>query len=139
LKVRPSFFRYSAIVFYDALLLLAVWFFATLLILPFNAGIAFSKEQFLYPAYLVFVSFLFYGWFWTHGGQTLGLRAWKVKLLTDNFERVTWRQALVRFVVSLLSWGVLGLGFLWVLLDKNHRTWHDMASKTGLYLDQVDK
>jgi uncharacterized RDD family membrane protein YckC len=139
LKAKPSFFRYTAIIFYDALLLLAVLFFATLLILPFNAGIAFSREQFLYPAYLVFVSFLFYGWFWTHGGQTVGLKAWKVRLLSNNYGPISWRQALIRWIVSLLSWGSLGLGFLWVLVDKNQRSWHDMASKTGLYLEQVDK
>jgi uncharacterized RDD family membrane protein YckC len=138
LKPKPSFFRYLAIIVYDTLLLSGVLFFATLLILPFNAGIAFSREQFLYPAYLVFVSFLFYGWFWTHGGQTLGLRAWKIRVLNDNYEPITWRQAFVRFIVSLFSWGVLGLGFLWVLVDKNQRSWHDMASQTGLYLESTN-
>ena len=136
---KPGLLRHLAVIIYDFLLLVALLFLATALLLPFNGGKAFSHQQVFYFLYLLAVSFFFYGWFWTHGGQTLGLRAWKVKLLTDNFERVTWRQALVRFVVSLLSWGVLGLGFLWVLLGKNHRTWHDMASKTGLYLDQVDK
>ena len=139
MKVRPSFFRYSAIVFYDALLLLAVWFFATLLILPFNAGIAFSKEQFLYPAYLVFVSFLFYGWFWTHGGQTLGLKAWKIRLLSDNLKPVTWYQALIRFMVSILSSGLFGIGFFWIFVDKNHRCWHDIVSKTRLFRVSEDQ
>jgi uncharacterized RDD family membrane protein YckC len=139
LKSNLSFFRYLAIIFYDALLLLAVLFFATLLILPFNAGIAFSKEQFLYPVYLIFASFLFYGWFWTHGGQTLGLKAWKAKVLTENYGPISWRQAFIRFTVSLLSFSLLGLGFLWVLVDKDHRSWHDRASKTGLFMVSADK
>jgi uncharacterized RDD family membrane protein YckC len=139
LKSKPGFFRYLGIIFYDALLLLAVLFFATLLILPFNAGIAFSGEQFLYPIYLFSVSFLFYGWFWTHGGQTLGLRAWKIKVLTNNYELISWQQAFIRFIAALFSWSFLGLGFLWVLIDKNQRSWHDIVSKTGLFLESTGK
>jgi uncharacterized RDD family membrane protein YckC len=133
LKPKPGLSRYLAIIFYDALLLLAVLFFATLLILPFNAGIAFSKEQFLYPIYLGFVSFLFYGWFWTHGGQTLGLKAWKTKVLTEGRQPISWRQAFIRFIAALFSFGIFGFGILWILVDKNQRSWHDIVSKTGLY------
>jgi uncharacterized RDD family membrane protein YckC len=135
LKPKPSFFRYLAIIFYDALLLLAVLFFATLLILPFNAGIAFSPEQFLYPAYLVLVSFLYYGWFWTHGGQTLGLKAWKARVVSSQSQPITWRQALCRYVSAIISWVCLGFGFWWVLIDKQRRSWHDLASKTELFMD----
>jgi uncharacterized RDD family membrane protein YckC len=123
-----------AIIFYDALLLLAVLFFATLIILPFNAGIAFSKGQFLYSAYLIFVSFLYYGWFWTHSGQTLGLKAWKTKVLTEDYQPISWRQAFIRLVVALFSYGLFGLGFLWILVDKDRRSWHDVVSKTGLFM-----
>jgi uncharacterized RDD family membrane protein YckC len=128
-----------AIIFYDGLLLLAVLFAATLLILPFNAGIAYSKEQFLYPVYLVFVSFLFYGWFWTHGGQTLGLKAWKVKVLTEDYQPISWRQAFIRFFIALFSFALFGVGLLWNLIDKNQRSWHDIASKTGLYMVSTNK
>ncbi len=132
---KPGFMRYVAVLIYDLCLLIALLFVATALILPFSSGKAISEPIF-YPLYLVGVSFLFYGWFWTHGGQTLGLRAWKIKVLTDNHEVITWHQAFVRFIVSLFSWGFLGLGFLWILVDKNHRSWHDIASKTGLFLDR---
>jgi uncharacterized RDD family membrane protein YckC len=135
LKSKPGFFRYVAIIFYDAMLLLAVLFFATLLILPFNAGIAFNREQFLYPVYLIVVSFLFYGWFWTHGGQTLGLKAWKARLLSSQHQPITWRQAFYRYVSASISWSCLGLGFWWVLVDKQRRSWHDLASKTEMFMD----
>jgi uncharacterized RDD family membrane protein YckC len=135
LKAKPGFWRYLAIIIYDALLLLSVLFFATLLILPFNSGIAFNQEQFLYPFYLFIVSFLFYGWFWTHGGQTLGLQAWKSRALNRRMKALSWKEALIRFLVAIVSWSCLGLGFFWILIDKNRRTWHDIASKTQIYLD----
>jgi uncharacterized RDD family membrane protein YckC len=135
LKAKPGFWRYLAIIIYDALLLLSVLFFATLLILPFNSGIAFNQEQFLYPLYLFIVSFLFYGWFWTHGGQTLGLQAWKSRVLNRRMKALSWKEALIRFLVAIISLSCLGLGFFWILIDKNRRTWHDIASKTQIYLD----
>ena len=121
-----------AAVCYDALLLLAVWFLATALVLPFNAGQAFSSDQYFYPIYLVTIAFVFYAWFWTHGGQTLGLRAWKIKVCSRNGGPVGWRQAAVRFTAAALSWTCFGLGFLWCLFDKNRLCWHDYLSNTRL-------
>ena len=125
-----------AAVCYDALLLLAVLFLATALALPFNAGQAFAGGQFAYPIYLLAVGFGFYAWFWTHGGQTLGLRAWKIKLRTIDGQLPTWRHAAIRFLAGLLSWACLGLGFFWCLIDKNRLCWHDYLSKTRLIFQE---
>jgi len=132
----PGFLRRMAAVCYDALLLLAVFFLATAIALPFNAGQAFAADQFFYPVYLLTISFVFYGWFWTHGGQTLGLRAWKIKVLTPDGQVLNWRQAGIRFIGGVLSWACLGLGFLWCLFDKNGLCWHDYLSKTRLVLQE---
>jgi uncharacterized RDD family membrane protein YckC len=135
---KPGLLRHLAAIIYDLLLLVAVLFFATAILLPFNGGEAFSHQQITYPLYLLTVSFCFYGWFWTHGGQTLGLKAWKIRLLNNTYQFISWRQAFIRFFVSILSWGILGLGFLWPLVDKNQRSWHDIASKTGLFLETTN-
>lgn len=128
----PGFLCRLACVVYDLLLLIALLFLATALLLPFNAGKAFTHEQIFYPIYLILVSFLFYGWFWTHGGQTLGLRTWKVKVLTTDRQPINWMQALVRFVTAFAS---CGLGLLWILVDKKRRSWHDYLSKTAVFFD----
>lgn len=124
---------------YDFFLLIAVLFLATALLLPFNAGAAFTREQVFYPIYLLVISFIFYGWFWTHGGQTLGLRAWKIRVLTYNHEPISWTHALRRFTAAIISWFFLGLGFLWMLIDTNHRSWHDKLSGTALFFEPQDK
>lgn len=131
----PGFLRHIAAVFYDAFLLLAILFLAVAIALPVNHGEAFTPEHPLYPvflAYLLLVCFGFYGWFWTHGGQTLGLKAWKLQLVSDTQAAVSWQQAALRFAAAIISWGVFGLGFVWQLVDKEHLTWHDRASKTRL-------
>ncbi len=128
----PNLLRRFAAIFYDLLLLLSVLFVATALILPFNAGQAFT-QHWLYSLYLLIVSFIFYGWFWTHGGQTLGLRAWKLQVLTFDSQSITWFQAFLRFSGAIVSWTALGFGFLWALIDKNKRCWHDVFSKTDIF------
>lgn len=117
---------------YDALLLLAVLFFATAVALPFNGGQAFAPDQYVFPVYLLIVGFLFYAWFWTHGGQTLGMRAWRIRLCTLDGGPISWRQAVVRFAAACLSWACLGLGFIWCLKDRERRCWHDRLSATQL-------
>ncbi len=125
--------------FYDAVLLLAILFLATAIALPFNGGNAFTADQYLYHAWLLLVSFLFYTWFWTHGGQTLGLKSWKMVVLTESHQPVHWRQASLRFFSALLSWACLGLGFLWILIDLEKQAWHDKLSGTQLYLIEDQK
>jgi uncharacterized RDD family membrane protein YckC len=135
----PSFFRRLAAMVYDSFLLVALWFLATALLLPINGGQAFHSGQFFYPLYLLAVSFIFYGWFWTHGGQTLGLKAWKIKVLTLNQQPLDWKQAAIRFMAAILSWVIAGLGFFWILWDKNGYAWHDYLSKTALFFDGDSK
>lgn len=131
----PGFFRHLAIIVYDALLLLALLFLATVLVLPINSGEAFTSTQYLFPCYLLSVSFIFYGWFWTHGGQTLGMKAWKVKVQTFNNQPIGWKHVFMRFFMATISWGIFGLGFFWQLIDKKKHTWHDHVSKTALFFE----
>lgn len=136
--VTPGFFRRMAVVLYDSILLLAVLFLATIIALPFNSGEAFSSSQVLYPAYLFAVSFVFYGWFWIHGGQTLGLRSWKLTILTLDQKPISWKQAFIRFTTAIISWLCLGLGFIWLLVDKKKLTWHDRLSGSTLFFNKVE-
>jgi uncharacterized RDD family membrane protein YckC len=140
LPSAPGFLRRLAALIYDLFLLIALLFLATTLLLPLTTGEAISAQQLLiYRIYLAVISFIFYGWFWTHGGQTLGLRAWKIKVLTLDQKPINWYQALLRFVTAIVSWGFFGLGFLWILLDKDRRSWYDHLSKTALFFDPQKK
>jgi uncharacterized RDD family membrane protein YckC len=133
--------RLMAII-YDILLLLAVLFIATSVAMVFNHGEAIEPGQSLYPFYIVYmiiVSFFFYGWFWTHGGQTLGMKTWKMKLEHVNGDAITWSLAFIRFISAAVSWAAAGLGFLWSLVQPEKRTWHDIASRCVLIDLRPDK
>ena len=116
---------------YDGCLLAGVMIVAAIP-LPFfqSAADGFTWVRTLIQIYLVLVCFLFFGWFWTHGGQTLGMRAWRLQLRRIDGQNLAWSTAVVRFAGALLSWLALGLGFFWVVLDPQNRTWHDRLSKS---------
>jgi len=78
------------------------------------------------------MAYSFFVWFWTHGGQTLGMRAWKVRVVTEDGQPINQQQATARFLWSLLSWASLGIGFMVSLVDKEKLTWHDKQSHTRL-------
>jgi uncharacterized RDD family membrane protein YckC len=123
-----SLLRRLMVIFYDTLLLFSVLFLAGMLVYP----ITHAHNSPIYSLYLFGVCFLYFGWQWTHGGQTLAMMTWQVRLQAVDGGRVTWRQASIRFFVAILSWAVFGLGFLWAWFDTEKRTWHDIASGTQL-------
>ena len=130
----PSLLRRLAAMVYDTLLLVAILFIATALVLPLTGGEAVESGNPFFSVYILCVCFFFFGWFWTHRGQTLGMRAWRIRVQQPEGEPITWRQALLRFLAALVSWLALGLGFLWMLFDRDGLTWHDRWSNTRLVM-----
>ena len=130
---RPSFFKQIACMLYDTLLLLSVLLAASAIAVTFNSGRAFEQGNPFFISYLLMVSFLFYGWFWTHGGQTLGMQSWKIKLISRHGSSISWQQAGLRFATALVSWIPLGLGFWWQYFGHNNESWPDTLSGTVLH------
>ena len=79
---------------------------------------------------LVMVLFGFFAKFWTHNGQTLGMQVWGLRIQNADGSAISLWQALLRFLVSIGSWLLCGLGFFWVLWDKEKRSWHDIYSES---------
>jgi len=137
--IRPSLLRYLAVMLYDSLLLLSILLLAGLVAVALNGGNAIGQGNPFFMLYLLAVSFLFYGWFWTHGGQTLGMRSWKVKLISHLGSEISWKQAFFRFASALISWLPAGLGFWWQYVSKDKESWPDMMSGTFLHFDKNSK
>ena len=128
-----GFLRRLGAILYDALLLFTVLIFSHFPIQLLSDGAAILPGETwhrAYQGYLLAVCFLYFGWFWTHGGQTLGMRTWRICLRDENGKRISWWQSCVRFLSAILSWLVFGIGFLWVLVDKKRMAWHDRLSGT---------
>lgn len=128
-------FRRLFAIFYDCFLLIAILFIVTAIANSLNKGEAIEPGDSLYPLYVMTVfilSYLYFAWFWIHGGQSLGMKTWRIQLQGSENNKISWKTTAIRFVSALFSWGFFGIGFLWALFDKKNRCWHDLASKTVL-------
>lgn len=120
---------------YDALLLAAVLMLVTGLLLFLTGGEAIRHAThplllWVHRAVLVAATVGFFGLFWTRGGQTLGMAAWRVRVEREDGRLLTWRDTVLRLGAALLSWLPAGLGYLWVLFDPQRRAWHDRLTHT---------
>ena len=117
--VYPTLFKRLLAAIYDSFLLLATIFVATAFTMPFTNGDVSADNRIYLSLYLVSVIYIFYGWFWTHGGQTLGMRAWQQKLVSMGGGAVSWKQTFIRFITGLPAWLLFVTGILiWMLPDK---------------------
>jgi uncharacterized RDD family membrane protein YckC len=98
-----SLLRRLGAALYDSLLLLAIWMVIALLFLPLGeiAGRTLIPLQF--GANLI-AAWLFFTWFWTRTGQTLGMQTWNIRLLTDEGAPVNRWRATLRYLVALAQW-----------------------------------
>jgi uncharacterized RDD family membrane protein YckC len=126
-------FRRLMAMLYDLFLLLSVLLFATALALLVTRG-TLDYHHPLFRSYLFIICFCFYAWFWMHGGQTLGMRAWRLRVQRLDGQPITLWQALLRFLSAIPSWAVFGLGYLWILVDKNRMALHDRISESVIVL-----
>ena len=69
---------------------------------------------------------------WRRGGQTLGMRPWRLRLIGTDGGAPAWKPLLIRYLVGTASLLLAGLGFWWAWLDRDRLTWHDRASGTRL-------
>lgn len=107
LYTSASLWRRLAAMVYDSLLMFAVLIAIGATMLPFTKGLGINPDNIIFKFYVFGAVYFFLGWFWTHGGQTLGMRAWKIKLLQYDGTPVSWRLAFFYYLVSLPMWGFL--------------------------------
>lgn len=131
------FHRRLAAIFYDSLLLIAVLFCSTFILMPFIGGDAIESGNLAYNIFLLIIAYLYFCWHWVSGGQTLGMRSWHISVINKSDKNPNWKQASFRFILSLLSIILFGLGFVWALFDKKKLAFHDRFSKTQLIVNKV--
>ena len=128
-----GFGRRLGAIFYDLIVLLGILFIAAL---PLPLIDAFTQEMvlavFFKQAYILGVKFLYLGGFWVYGGQTVGMKAWRLRIICQNGQPLSWKRALTRYLSACLSVASCGLGFIWAVFDSKKQAWHDRLSGTYL-------
>lgn len=120
---------------YDGLILLGLIMVAAALALPVNyviTGDAANGSHPLFRLYLVTVVALYFGYFWKKSGQTVGMKAWGIKLVNLREAPLTWRQLAMRLLVAIPAYLLAGIGIVWQYIDHHGLNWQDRASETRL-------
>ncbi|WP_260291381.1 RDD family protein [Sedimenticola hydrogenitrophicus] len=139
-SVTPGLPRRLAAMLYDALLVFGLLLLASMVVtLPVGivGGEAASQAlsaNLLFQLWLALVPPAFFLLFWLKGGQTLGMRSWRLRVVRNDGSPLRFSDAVKRLLGALLSWLPLGLGYLWVLVDRDGLAWHDRLSGTRLIL-----
>ena len=151
----PSLSRRLACFIYEGVLLFGVVMIAGYLFSSLTQQRNAMLGRHGLQAFLFVVLGIYFVWFWSHGGQTVAMKAWHVRLVTDRGGPVSQRLALARYVLSWLwfvpallalylaevhglvaIFGVLATGVLayaaLARLNPQRQFWHDAACGTRL-------
>jgi uncharacterized RDD family membrane protein YckC len=129
----PGFLRRLAAMLYDLVLLFGMLLLAVaVVVIPYVEliGPEFPHSHWLYRLYLLAIAGSFYVYFWVHGGQTLGMRAWRFCLVREDGRALTAADALKRLGWAALTIAPAGIGLFWMLADRERLTWYDRLSHT---------
>lgn len=130
--------RHLLAMVYDSLLIIPLFMAATALWVSIwgpteNASIQTVPPTLQWLSWSIILLF-FFGLFWRKSGQTLGMQAWRIKLIAEHGRPPEWRQVALRLMAASLSLLVFGAGFLWRFVPPGYRYWHDTLSGTRLIL-----
>jgi uncharacterized RDD family membrane protein YckC len=118
---------------YEALLLaavIAVGFLLPHILLGSLAHIVFAGRFLIVHLFLLLL--VYYVWFWTHGGQTLAMKTWKIRLVDRSGRPLRPLQAVLRYLAAWPSFLCCGLGVLWAMFDRDGQFLHDRIADTRL-------
>lgn len=117
---------------YDLLLLLAVLFVAAFIFLAlFGSAVEFPRRAF-FQIYLFIVSGVYFCWFWLHGGQTLAMKTWELRIIAVDDQPLSLGQVSLRFTLAAAGLMFFGAGWWWALFDRERCLLHDRLAGTRI-------
>ena len=128
----PGFGRRLLSMIYEFLILVAVLFIASFI---FHLVFRNTSSIFFRPAfqiYLLLIAGIYFTWFWTHGGQTLPMQTWKLRVVGADGQRIYLKQALARYLFAVIGFFFFGCGILWAFFDRDGLFLHDRLAGTRI-------
>jgi uncharacterized RDD family membrane protein YckC len=111
--VTPSLRRRLACFTYEGILLFGVLMIAAYLFSSLAQQRHALASRTLLQVYLYLVLGVYFVWFWTHGGQTLAMKTWRIRLVTAHGAALSQKRALARYILSWL-WFMPALLVVWL-------------------------
>jgi uncharacterized RDD family membrane protein YckC len=133
LAARASLGRRLGSALYDLLLNLAIAMVATLPFIVLAGDATAGWKRHALQLWDVAWIGAYYVWFWSHGGQTLPMQTWRIRIVrAADGGPVHPGRALHRYVLAVLGFVAVGLGFAWALVDRDRQFLHDRLAGTRI-------
>ena len=129
----PTILRRIASMAYESLLLAGV--LSVSFILPHLAlGIAYNitVPGWVLWGHVFIVLGAYFAWYWHHGGQTLAMQTWRIRLSTPSGAAPSLAQLALRYFLAWPSVICLGTGLFWAIFDHDRQFLHDRLARTRL-------
>ena len=114
---------------YDLFLLLGVWFAVGSFAVWINGGII--EAKWIGPFLVLVSTWIFYGYFWTHGGKTLGMAVWKFEIYSIDENKINFQKVSIRFFSNVITVLLGGTPLILMYFSKNNLSLSDYLSKTS--------
>lgn len=131
----PGIGRHLACLLYETLVVVSVVLIGFLLpqIVLNGFGMAMAPKLMWFHVFMLLL--VYFVWFWLHGGQTLPMKTWKLRLVDAAGGPLRPAQALLRYLAAWPSILCGGIGILWALVDRDHRFLHDRIAGTRIVFE----
>ena len=128
----PGILRRVAGMAYELLLLLGVLFVSTYAFLIFGLALEHSWRRPLLQVWALTVCGIYFVWLWRHGGQTLPMKTWHMRLTSASGGPLSLRQAVARYLLACVLIPAAGIGIVWALLDPDRQFLYDRLAGTRI-------
>jgi uncharacterized RDD family membrane protein YckC len=117
---------------YEVLLLAALLWCASLLFSALERETVSTHLRTIFQIYIAAVAGAYFVWQWTHGGQTVPMKTWHLRLVMRDGTPVGTGVAVARYFAAMASALALGLGFVWAAVDRDRQFLHDRLAGTRI-------
>ena len=135
---NAGFWRRVGAMIYDSLLVIAL----VMSLLLIAVALTNNRIESAYSQPLSIVaSYGFFAFFWLRNRQTLGMLAWGLEIQPNSvagpggdpvIPPLSMTMITLRFVGACAGALAFGLGYLWILIDNQNRSWSDLLSGTRI-------
>ncbi len=127
-KKSPPLIRLFGSLIYELFALVPIWMVAGFIFIYFFDGFFGVHQRLIFQIYLWLISGVYLTYCWKRSGQTLAMRAWKLKI-TSTKGLLTYPSAWKRYILATLGTLLGGVSFIWALTNKRHFYLHDQILK----------
>jgi uncharacterized RDD family membrane protein YckC len=130
----PGLLRRLGSLLYETLVFVALWLLGSALFTMIYGGVAEGRQRWLLQLLCLLLISGYFLWCWTHGGQTLAMKTWRIRLVDARGSTPTLAAAVRRYPLAAAGLLLGGAGLWWALLDRDGQFLHDRLAGTRLVI-----